>query len=160
SPPPGSRRRAMPLQLRVLDGAGRPVCAVEARPAWCIRDLKEAVEESAGVPLEEQVLLSGAVELRDAEAVGSLFPDGAASLLLVRRPAGRSRWLASVAADGLVLQAAPPAIRADRQASAPRRVADSLKGQAFSEGGGAPRQAWVIGRPGGRPEPSQRARPL
>merc|ERR1712151_692122 len=72
-----------------VNSLGGPLCTVQAKFQWAIRDLKTAVQKATGIPTTEQKLLDATAdeEAKDEALLGTLFStNGAANILLVRIP--------------------------------------------------------------------------
>ncbi|CAE8695392.1 unnamed protein product [Polarella glacialis] len=105
------------LELRVTNLAGN-VCTVLAEASWTVLDVKRSLEESCGVPVDEQRLLGKApAELSNLAVLSTCAEQEPLELTLVRVPVSpnRDRWLARVQRDGCGLCHAPKTLQADRE---------------------------------------------
>lgn len=74
----------MGFEIAVV-GLSGPVCTVTAEGAWTGLRLKKAIEQAAGVPVEEQRLLVDAAELGDHEELRGSVGKEPAGVTMVRR---------------------------------------------------------------------------
>lgn len=107
------------LQLNVRS-IGDTICTVEVQALWSVQDVKQAIEDAAGILAIEQRLISGATEMQNWDPISQHVKEGqaVAEVLLLRRQVNNPLWVGRVVsgkADGLRLAFAPHHIRCDRQ---------------------------------------------
>ena len=78
---------ALEIWVNSLSGS---ICTVRGDVAWSVRDLKNAVEVSTGIPPSEQRLVADTTELHDSVSLGGLTQNGVLDISLVRRTAEHS----------------------------------------------------------------------
>lgn len=129
---------AAALDLRVTTLSGTS-CTLAADPYWRVCELKVKISAAVGIPVHQQRLIAGTVELHDIGQLGSVLSraDQVVELTLLRRSDEQTQWLRAVHEDGELLGAAPMcmaesgevALAAVRQRGlALRHVAPALRG--------------------------------
>jgi len=101
----------MEVQIVGLSGA---VCSIYAQRTWTAADVKEAVQVSAGIPMQQQRLLFQSEQLADEEQLPILSSPGTLQLTLVRTSLPEEDWQTRVQEDWYALDDAPRWAQSDR----------------------------------------------
>lgn len=99
------------LKIRSLDG--EILCNISATSSWKAAELCEAIQESAGIDVMEQVLFADATPLKTTDSLSIL--SGSTEITMLRRSKEQTEWLKKVhdSEDGSVLKHAPQHIQQD-----------------------------------------------
>lgn len=102
------------LVLRVNGMAGL-MCEIKADRGWIVQQLKWKIATATQIPLDQQSLFVGAVELDDDTALTRVMPPSSnvVNVSFVRCDPQRRQWQQMVSIAGLQLAVAPPEVKAD-----------------------------------------------